>query len=190
MKRLPFLLVALTVVLACSDTATQPIDLEPSFGFEPTPFYPSATNALDAVVHHLEVVEDQVESLCHPPDPCLPDDYKPGDVHPVIGKLGAMANELNALDERVKAVLGVEPEPFLPGYDDLKAAAVAVHGGAANVLISAREARMGFEPSPFQPAFDEVEGGALAIQQSVISSPFCQSAAGLNICLPDVLPGY
>lgn len=134
------------------------------------------------MVHHLGVVQGQVEALCHPPDPCLPDPA-------MVGQLGAVTNELDALDERVKAVLGIEPEPFLPGYSDLLGAAQAVYGGARNVLVAAADAKMGVDPEPFSPlwfAFVEVEGAAGDIQSSVAESDFCRSAGTLNPCTLDL----
>jgi hypothetical protein len=66
MKRVPFLLVALTVVFACTDTVTEPepaIDLVVSFGVEPEPFFPSATNELNAAIHHMGVIQERLVPL-------------------------------------------------------------------------------------------------------------------------------
>lgn len=190
MRRAPFFLFALVGVFACTDSPTQSnlsIDLVVSYGVEPSPFFPSATNQLEEVAQHLGVVQGQIGSLCHPPDPCRPDPA-------IIGQLGAMTNELAALDSRVKAVLSMPPDPIVPGYGELMGAALAAHGAANNVLVAAREAKLGFEPAPFSPvdvAFGLVEGGAFAIQESVMASEFCQPPVGTsNLCLPDVLPGY
>jgi hypothetical protein len=197
MKRLSFLSVAVVLLSACSEAPSAPeISVDPIavFGVEPMPFFPSATNELNAATHHLEVIGEAFGSLCVPPDECVPDDFKPGYVHPTVGKLGAMVNELHALDDRVNAVLGVEPEPFEPP-PEFDAAVVATFGAAKNVFIQAYLAKAGTEPSPFRddliPAFEAVDLAAWAIMVSVDESGYCPTTEeGVSQCVfpTDVMP--
>lgn len=75
MKRAPFLLIALTVVFACTDTVTEPepdITFDPvvAFGIDPEPFFPAAINKMGAVENHLANIHPRlVFTLTHPPDP-------------------------------------------------------------------------------------------------------------------------
>jgi hypothetical protein len=189
MKRLSLFLMAGVLFWACTEapTAPEPAESVALFGTEPSPFYPSATNELDAAVHKLEGVEDRISQfLVMPPDP-----WKPSDVHPVAGKLGAMENELTALDSKIKAVLAMPPDPYAPTA--FRTVVVAVYDAAGNVLNEAINAKLGFEPTPFypdvEPAFVAVEGAAAAIQATVVASGHCPAAGtGTPGCIP--LPGF
>ncbi len=178
MRRVSLFLLVAPMVLACTDTVIQPnpaMELAVNFGTEPSPFFPSATNELEAVVQHLGVVRDQVGSLCWSEDRCRPDPA-------VIGQLGAMTSELSAINGQVMAVLDVPNDPTMPGLGELGAAARQVYAAAGFVAEDAGDAIEGFEPTPFLvAAFGAVIDASGVIRTSVLQSEFCD-VAGANPC--------
>lgn len=110
MSRVSFLtLASLSLTVVCGDILSpDPFAVDPQLGVEPSPFFPSAANQLDAIPNPIKDVWDRLDGLLTDP----PDPYQP-----VVGNLGAMSNEVNAQTVHLTLILAGVPEGALP--DDI-----------------------------------------------------------------------
>jgi len=159
MKRGFSVLLSFGLAVACTDgvPTPQPMDLEPSLGVEPSPFFPVATNELNAVENHLLNIDARlVMAIENPPDP-----YRP-----TVNKLEAMDGELNLLTGRVDLVLAGVPVDEIPPVE-FKTALTTVKGAASEIGWKA-----GFEPCPFVPLPGLASEGGEIVTLGVEPSPF------------------
>ncbi len=130
------------------------MDLTVSYGIEPEPFFPSATNELNAVTHHLAKIgirlNDVADRLFVGHNEVWPDEVFRG-----------MINELAMLNERVNALLQAPPDDGKPGYTEFTAALDRVEVEAGGILEVVAEVE-GLIPG--DQIFDGVRAALLVIE--------------------------
>jgi hypothetical protein len=141
MNRTLWFFPSLALLIACTDTPPpSPMALDPHYGVEPSPFFPSATNELEAISKQVKDIRDRLDVLLTDP----PDPYQP-----VVGRLSAMTKDVHAQTGHLKLVLASVPAGSFDGafgYETFVSALDGV-GTAASELAE----RAGVEPTPFAP---------------------------------------
>lgn len=190
MIRLPFLLVALALVCACSDTSTNPVasdepELMVSFGFEPTPFAPY--NQLGAVLNDLNAIQTNINGM-EPLDfqgmePLDKQAMEPLDIQAMEpldrqvfglwGQLGAMEKKLWLLNARTSSAVAVPPDPCCEV--EFLAMRTAVADAASAISNDAMELAQATVPFGTPPSADnllvKVSDAAMAIRFSALPGP-------------------
>lgn len=137
----------------------------PTFaGIEPSPWH-TQVNRLNSVVNGLDSINKRLDDVLRPPNPCRLRMPAP---EGVMGRLEAMANQLEVLNDRIVAAMSGVPMELLP--PEIEMPLMDIHDDA---MIIAEMARMGFacpyNDSRVSESLMEVLNGAEMIIQTVNS---------------------
>lgn len=190
MKRLPFLLAALAVVFACSDSSTTPFEPEDpelvvSYGFEPSPF---RLFQINSVARQLGRIDRRLRSVV---DPLVEDPEQTPTLFETV-RVQFMAEEVAFAGSRITRILDEPPEGELtPEFADA-VSQVEGNAGGINKFVEEALAVLGFEPTPFRAGLEAIQTESGEIVQFVgdwQEGPTCSDDPCQPGCCVECVPG-
>lgn len=137
----------------------------PAFaGIEPVPWH-AQLNRLNSVMNGLDSINKRLENVLRPPNPCKLRMPAP---EGVIGRLEAIANQLEVLNDRTTAAMSGVPMEPLPL--EIEIALMGIGDGAeAIVRMTGEGFACPYDNRGVQDALMEVQTGAMMIIETVDS---------------------